>query len=288
MIRSCFRGLIAALALVVLAGCSNPETPQEVAAAFWQAMAENDASDVVEYSTLADSEAFDGYKRSWTDAVPSFGRVVIEGREATIVTRLPAEAGTEGERLELITYLVRFNDQWLVDYDRTGDAILNPSPLSNIMGELTKLGQKLSDSFSSSSGQMEQQMDQLARDLETYSEEMSRKAESAMDEFGQKLQEAMRELERSVEEALKDEKPKPQEDQVILERAARDLDRQADELSEPTMESLASASRTLAETGERFTRLSDQTLSHYREEWAQKLAAMRADAEAFIEELSRP
>jgi hypothetical protein len=288
MIRSCFRGLIAALALVVLAGCSNPETPQEVAAAFWQAMAENDASDVVEYSTLADSEAFDGYKRSWTDAVPSFGRVVIEGREATIVTRLPAEAGTEGERLELITYLVRFNDQWLVDYDRTGDAILNPSPLSNIMGELTKLGQKLSDSFSSSSGQMEQQMDQLARDLETYSEEMSRKAENAMDEFGQKLQEAMRELERSVEEALKDEKPKPQEDQVILERAARDLDRQADELSEPTMESLASASRTLAETGERFTRLSDQTLNHYREEWAQKLAAMRADAEAFIEELSRP
>lgn len=70
----------------------------------------------------------------------------------------------------LITYLVRFNDQCLVDYDRTGDAILNPSPLSNIMGELIKLGQKLSDSFSSSSGQM----DQLARDLETYSEEMSR------------------------------------------------------------------------------------------------------------------
>ncbi|PHQ25474.1 hypothetical protein CLH62_14210 [Marinobacter guineae] len=285
MIRSCFRGLIATLALVVLAGCSNPETPQEVAAAFWQAMAENDASDVVEYSTLADSAAFDGYKRSWTDAVPSFGRVIIEGREATIVTRLPAEAGTEGERLELITYLVRFNDQWLVDYDRTGDAILNPSPLSNIMGELTKLGQKLSDSFSSSSGEMEQQMDQLARDLEAYSEEMSRQAQSAMDEFGEKLQEAMRELERSVEEALKDDKPKPEEDQVILEQAARDLDRQADELDEPTMEALANASRTVAETGERFTRLSDETLNRYREEWELKLAEMRADASAFIEEL---
>ena len=281
MIRFFFRGLIATLALVVLAGCSNPETPQEIAAAFWQAMAEGDASDVVEYSTLADAAAFDGYKRSWTDAVPSFGRVIIEGGEATIVTRLPAEAGTEGERLELITYLVRFNDQWLVDYDLTGDAILNPSPLSNIMGELTKLGQKLSDSFSSSSGQM----DQLARDLETYSEEMSRRAQSAMDEFGEKLQEAMRELERSVEEALKDDKPKPREDQVILEQAARDLDRQADELNEPTMESLANASRTVAETGERFTRLSDETLNRYREEWALKLAEMRADASAFIEEL---
>ena len=55
MIRSFFRGLVAVATLTLLAGCSNPETPQEVAAAFWQAMAENDAGDVMEYSTLAES-----------------------------------------------------------------------------------------------------------------------------------------------------------------------------------------------------------------------------------------
>mgnify|MGYP003133497552 CR=1 FL=1 len=278
MIRSFFRGLVAIATLTLLAGCSNPETPQEVAAAFWQAMAENDAGDVMEYSTLAEATAFDGYKRSWTDAVPSFGRVVIEDREATIVTRLPAEAGTEGERLELVTYLVRFQDQWLVDYDRTGEAILNPSPFSSIMGEL-------SARFSSSSDDFEQQMEQLARDLEAYSEEIGREAEGAMEAFGKKLQEAMRELERSVEDALKDSEPTPEEDRVILEQAARDLDRQADELNEPTMESIASASRTVAETGERFTRLSEETLNRYREEWQQRLAEMRADADEFIEQL---
>ena len=285
MIRSFFRGLVAIATLTLLAGCSNPETPQEVAAAFWQAMAENDAGDVMEYSTLAEATAFDGYKRSWTDAVPSFGRVVIEDREATIVTRLPAEAGTEGERLELVTYLVRFQDQWLVDYDRTGEAILNPSPFSSIMGELSRLGDELSARFSSSSDDFEQQMEQLARDLEAYSEEIGREAEGAMEAFGKKLQEAMRELERSVEDALKDSEPTPEEDRVILEQAARDLDRQADELNEPTMESIASASRTVAETGERFTRLSEETLNRYREEWQQRLAVMRADADEFIEQL---
>ena len=285
MIRSFFRGLVAVATLTFLAGCSNPETPQEVAAAFWQAMAENDAGDVMEYSTLAEATAFDGYKRSWTDAVPSFGRVVIEHREATIVTRLPAEAGTEGERLELVTYLVRFQDQWLVDYDRTGEAILNPSPFSSIMGELSRLGDELSARFSSSSDDFEQQMEQLARDLEAYSEEIGREAEGAMEAFGKKLQEAMRELERSVEDALKDSEPTPEEDRVILEQAARDLDRQADELNEPTMESIASASRTVAETGERFTRLSEETLNRYREEWQQRLAEMRADADEFIEQL---
>jgi predicted outer membrane protein len=285
MIRSFFRGLVAVAILTLLAGCSNPETPQEVAAAFWQAMAENDAGDVMEYSTLAESAAFDGYKRSWTDAVPSFGRVVIEDREATIVTRLPAEAGTEGERLELVTYLVRFQDQWLVDYDRTGEAILNPSPFSSIMGELSRLGDELSARFSSSSDDFEQQMEQLARDLEAYSEEIGREAEGAMEAFGKKLQEAMRELERSVEDALKDSEPTPEEDRVILEQAARDLDRQADELNDPTMESIANASRTVAETGERFTRLSEETLNRHREEWQQSLAEMRADADEFIEQL---
>lgn len=285
MIRFLTRGLIAALTLTMLAGCSNPETPQEVAAAFWQAMAENDADDVMEYSTLADSAAFDGYKRSWTDAVPSFGRVIIEDREATIVTRLPAEAGTEGERLELVTYLVRLQEQWLVDYERTGEAILNPSPFSSIMGELNRLGEKLSARFSSSSDDFEQQMERLAQDLEAYSEEMGRQAESAMDEFGKKLQDAMRDLEHSVEEALKDSEPTPDEDRVILEQAARDLDSQADELSDPTMESLANASRTVAETGERFTRLSEDTQNRYQDEWQQKLAEMRADADEFIEQL---
>ena len=285
MNRLLTRGLFAGLVLSLLSGCSNPETPQEVAAAFWQAMAENDAGDVIEYSTLSDTAAFDGYKRSWTDAVPSFGRVIIEDREATIVTRLPAEAGTEGERLELVTYLVRLQEQWLVDYDRTGEAILNPSPFNSIMGELSRLGEELSARFSSSSDEFEQQMEQLARDLEAYSDEMGRQAESAMDEFGQKLQEAMRELERSVEEALKDSEPTPEDDRMILEQAARDLDRQADELGDPTMESLANASRTVAETGERFTRLSEDTQERYQDEWQRKLAEMRADAEEFIQQL---
>ncbi|MET4026233.1 uncharacterized protein YukE [Marinobacter sp. MBR-99] len=285
MIRTGVRGLLIALVALVLAGCSKPETPQEVAAAFWQAMADNDAGDVVKFSTLDDTRAFDGYQRSWANAVPSFGRVVIDEREATIITRLPAEERSSGERLELTTYLVREQNQWLVDYDRTGEAILNPSPFSNIMGELSRLGQRLSATFSSSTREFEDKMEQLARDLETYSDEMSRRAESAVEDFARRLQVSMRALERSLDEALRDDRPESAEDQAIMEQAARDLERQADELSQPTMEVLANASRTVAETAERFSRLSRETLNRYQEELNEKLAEMRADAEAFIEDI---
>lgn len=285
MIRLGVRGFVMALVVLAITGCSKPETPQEVAAAFWQAMADNDAGDVVRFSTLDDPRDVDGYQRSWANAVPSFGRVVIDEREATIVTRLPAEERSGGERLELTTYLVREQDQWLVDYQRTGEVILNPSPFSNIMGELSRLGQRLSATFSSSSSELEDKMEQLARDLETYSDEMGRRAESAMEDFARRLQESMRALERSLDEALRDDQPESAEDQAIMEQTAQDLGRQADELSEPTLEALANASRTVAETAERFSRLSRETLNRYQEERNEKLAEMRADAEAFIEDI---
>lgn len=285
MSRLFARVLAVAFSLALFAGCSNPETPQEVTAAFWQAMAENDAGDVVEYSTLADASAFDGYQRSWTDAVPSYGRVVIDDDEASIVTRVPAESGAAGEQLEIATYLVRVDGQWLVDYGRTGDAIVNPSPFSGILGELNRIGEKLSASFSSSSGQLERDMEQLARDLQIYSQEMSQQAGEAMAEFSEQLQEAMRDLEQSLEEALEDDRQTPEQDRVILEQAARDLDRGANDLNDPTLESLANASRTVAETGERFGRLSEDTLNRYREQWQRDIAEMRNEAESFMAQL---
>lgn len=53
MSYSWFRVVALALAAVVVAGCSKPETPQEVAAEFWQALSEKDADTVADLSTLA-------------------------------------------------------------------------------------------------------------------------------------------------------------------------------------------------------------------------------------------
>jgi len=287
MMFSRFPWLAVIAGLLLLAGCSKPETPQEVAAAFWQAMAENDAGDVVALSTLTDEKQFDAYKRDWTNAVPSFGRVVIEEREATIVTRLPTEEGTEGERLELETYLVSTAEGWLVDYQRTGDAILNPSPFSGLMGQLNSLGEKLSASFSESSEDLEARMNELSRDLEAYSDELRLRAESAMEDFAEALQEAMKDLEESLNESLEDNDQAPKEDRVILEQASRDLDQKAEALDEPTAEHLAEATRAVAEAGENLSRLSSETWAQYRDHWEARLDEIRADTRAFFEDLGQ-
>lgn len=287
MMFSRLRWLGLAAGLLVLAGCSKPETPQEVAAAFWQAMAENDVDDVVDLSTLTNDSQFDAFRRDWTNAVPSFGRVVIEEREARIVTRLPAEEGSEGERLELETFLVATDEGWLVDYQRTGDAILNPSPFSGLMGQLNSLGEKLSSSFARSSDDLEARMNELSRDLEAYSEDLRIRAESAMEDFAEALQEAMKDLEESLNDSLEDNDQAPEEDRLILEQASRNLDQRAEALDEPTAEHLADATRTIAETGEGISRLTSETWGEYRDQWEARLDEIRADTRAFFEELGQ-
>lgn len=287
MLRSSMKVCLWLFVAVMMAACSKPNTPQDVAAAFWQAMADNDVSDVVDYSTLIDAKEFDRFERDWADVVPSFGRVVIDNTDATIVTRLPAENGDISERREVITYLVERNGQWLVDYRRTGDAIMNPSPLSNLMGQLSEISDRITASFASSSDDMEQRLNLMARELDAYSTDMSRRTEDTVNEFGKMLQDAMAELEQSVDRALEENRQAPQSDRKTLEQAAKELETSGDNLAEPTLETLAEASRTLAQTGQRFAELSGDTFEQHREAWAATLEDIRERSEQFFRNLQQ-
>jgi uncharacterized protein YukE len=271
--------------MAVVAGCSKPETPQEVAAEFWQAMSENDADAVTDLSTLADPSDFDGYARDWFETVPDFGRVIIEEREATIVTRLPSENAASGERQEVITYLVELNGDWLVDYHRTGEAIINPSPLDGLMGEINKLGERLSATFNRSSDDLALRMDAMAREFEAYSDEASRRARKAMEEYGGALQDFMEELEKSIEEALEDNQQAPAQDRTALQQTAADLNQSSDRLDEPDFAAFADSSRTLADAGNRFSRLSDDSFKGYQQKWDAKLDEISERTMAFFEEI---
>lgn len=285
MLRSVLRILAWVSLAILVSACSKPNTPQDVAAAFWQAMADNDSSDVVEYSTLNSDSGFDAYERDWADVVPSYGRVVINGTEASIVTRLPAENAGGNERREVMTYLVEQQGQWLVDYERTGEAIMNPSPFSSLMGQLNEISDRIAASFSSSSDDMERRMNDLARELEAYSNDVARRADEAIDEYGQVLRDYMEELEESVNRALEENRQAPEADRKALEQAAKDLENGSEELTDPTLEALANATRTLTDTGQRLAEVSSESFERNREEWAEKLQEIRERSEEFFEDL---
>ncbi|AZT85172.1 hypothetical protein EHN06_17315 [Marinobacter sp. NP-4(2019)] len=285
MVRSVLRMFVWVSLAILVSACAKPNTPQEVAAAFWQAMAENDASDVVELSTLDSDDRFDNYERDWADVVPSFGRVVIDGTEASIVTRLPAESADSNERREVMTYLVEQQGQWLVDYQRTGEAIMNPSPFSSLMGQLSEISDRIAENFSSSSSDMERRLNDMARELEAYSNDVARRADEAINDYGQVLRDYMEELEESINRALEENRQAPEDDRKTLEQAAKDLETGSEELAEPTLEGLAQATRTLTETGQRLADVSSESFERNRDEWAAKLQEIRERSEEFFQDL---
>lgn len=285
MMYSWFRVVALALSVVVVSGCSKPETPQEVAAEFWQAVAENDADTVVDLSTLATASAFDGYAREWFETVPDFGRVVIENGEATIVTRLPAEEGAAGQRREIMTYLIKLDNAWLVDYNRTGEALMNPSPLDGLMGEINRLGERLSATFSRSSEDLAVKMEAMAREFEAYSDEAGRRTEQAIRNYGRALQEFMEELEQSIEEALEENQQAPARERSGLQQTATDLRQSSDRLDDPDFDALADSSRALAEAGQRFSQLGDSTFRDYQRQWDARLEEINERTRAFFRDL---
>ena len=210
--------------LVVFAGCTRPDTPQQVATAFWEAVAEGDADDAVNLSTLASTGAFEGLGGDFLNTLPAFGRVVIEADQAAIETTLTtnqsAGEADENDRREITTYLVRVNDQWLVDYQRTYDAATKPSPLKGLKSEISRLREQFNDAVGQSSEQISKQIDQITKDLEAYSDETGEKAEQLLEGFGKSLKELRDEIRDSIDEAQKNRQKPNQPDQGALDQAA--------------------------------------------------------------------
>jgi hypothetical protein len=217
---------LAALAALIMlfAGCSKPDTPQQVATEFWQAVAAGNASDAVELSTLVDTGSFEGFQGDMLNTLPEFGRVVIEADQATINTIMATKkAGDEAAattRREITTYLLRVDDQWLVDYQRTREDLIDRSALSGLKGDISKLREQFDDAVGRSSEQVSEKLDQLAKDFETYSEETGKKADQVMKSLGESLENLRERLKESIDDAQKERQKSEEPTQESLEQAA--------------------------------------------------------------------
>lgn len=204
--------LVLPLLALMLGGCSEPDTPQQVATEFWQSLAQNDESQAVELSTLTESAALDGLNLNDLKTLPGFGQIVIDADQASIVTRLPAADGTAGEYRELLTHLVRVDDQWRVDFQATRDAITERPALSGLMSDIDRFRKQLDESVGETSDKLSGRLDDLAEQFSAYSEETGKKAEEALEQFGRSYQDLKQQIEQSLDDAEKKRQQEPQKE----------------------------------------------------------------------------
>jgi hypothetical protein len=217
------RSVVIAGLATLLAACSGPESPQEVAQAFWQATIEGDSRDAARYSTLATAEDYERLAEDWPEGSPSWGRVVIDGDRASVVTEFTVAAQPGQRNRSFTTHLVHRDDAWLVDYERTSSS-LHGGVFGELISAFGEFGKEFSRELGRSTEEANEQLGQMLGEMERAQTELGRQASDALEAYAEELRRALEELEESIDRALEEEGESPaDEDPQLLHSASLDL-----------------------------------------------------------------
>lgn len=268
-----------------VAACFGPKTPQEVTQAFWKAVLNNKVNDAVEFSTLSDATHYDAFSKNWTGYHATWGRVVIDDNQASVVSDFTAPANSSGDDRKFITYLIKQDGTWKVDYDHTKISV-NGGVLGNLFGQLGQLGDELGKQLNSSADRFKQEMDRMSKELEQMAKSLNDQASKSMNEYAEQLQKKLQELEDSIDRALKDDNKLSDHDRQVLRVAENNLARDRQRLRDPSVETILSSNRNIGTTQQNLNALDDRDLAKYKKEWSDLTREIQDAMQKMLDELS--
>jgi len=272
--------------ILLLSACVAQKTPQEVAQAFWESVIRNDIKKALKYSTLTDAQQYDGFSRNWSNFRLSLGRVVIDGDEANIVSKFsrPDNAGTQSRKF--VTFLVRHNDEWIVDYFRTGKA-LRGSALANLFEQLDQLGNEISEQLRASSKDFSEEMECMNEQFAELSGTITQQASESLRSYGKQLRRNIRELADSVQRALEEQERRLSDrDRSVLTEVVTDLNEGGENLSRPSIKSITDAGNSVGTAQRQLASADDEVVGQYKKQWRELGETFEAEMRRVLEELS--
>jgi len=272
--------------ILLLLACFGPNTPQEVTQAFWKSVVNNDAGKAVEYSTLVDVKQYDRFSKDWDGFRPSWGKVVIEGDEASVESRFSKSGDAQADNREFITYLVRRNGKWIIDYARTNEAVQG-GVFSNLVEKLSRAGKDISAQFGITANDFNGEMERYGKKLEKMSGELNRQATEIIEKFSADLRNSIKELEESINRALEEQdKNLSERDRRVLHEVATDLNNDSENLSQPGIQPIAYGSKDIAMAQQRLDSIDDQVAGKYKKQWHEWSEKIEAAMKNMLDELS--
>jgi len=172
-------GLLAGLLtlLFMLSGCQAVLTPEQVTTVFWEAMAEGNLDSARKYATQ-ETQHLVTKQQNLEDATVKTGAILIDGSNATVATVMTLKKTEDNKDLSFDTVLLKENDLWKVDYQRTLNNLSN-LPFGDIFKSLRAIGETINK-------ELEQQIPLFEKQIKSFSEELIRQ----LDEFRRQLEKA--------------------------------------------------------------------------------------------------
>jgi len=281
------RNLIAFIApLLILSACFAEKTPLEVSQVFWASVISHDLDNAVKYSSLSNTQQYDGFSQNWSQTQASWGKIIIDGKQASVETIISRPGSPHPESRSFNTYLIQINDAWIVDYEKTRQG-MNSTPLSSLFNQLSQIGESFTEKLKDSSQSFSQEMERMSKELETLSDSISEEATQSMEQYAEALSKSLEELANSIERSLEDQKEKlSEQDRRTLIKIRDELKEDSRELSEPSLESIANGSKTIARAKLELEIIDDDKVGQYKKQWQQWEEKFESDMKKLLDELS--
>ena len=280
--------IILPLALaILLSACSKPQSPLEVSQAFWQAVIEGNVSDVVKYSTLGSEEGYEAFSRDWTGMLPSWGKIIIEEHQARVHTHVSKPDAAQSEMLYFVTYLVRQDDQWKVDYDKTEKVVLASSAVSDFVNQITTIGNEISQQFEEASKMVTAELESLNNQLIQLTENLGDQAASAVEKYSEIMRQHLDALASSIENAIKEQDSSINPaDRKMMEETVTELGKSSKKLAQPDMNSITETGEVIIITRKNLETIDAGTFQKYQDQWQQWINEVNVDLVNLFNEMS--
>ena len=150
--------------------------PDQVSKSFWQALLVGDSQTARNYATQDSRQLVKLPDPAWKNASVSIGEIRIKGENASVETIILPESDANKPLYTLLTYLVKENGAWKVDYRQTQYSLPG-----SIFEGLIKSLQNLGDTFTR---EIEKELPLIGKELDSFGLELKEK----LDEFGRELE----------------------------------------------------------------------------------------------------
>lgn len=199
--RLSLRLILACLCLAIIA-CSKPQTPQEVAASFWQAVESGKPSQVKKYVSAKDQITMESLKNVMPISEVSFGKIIIDSNIAQVDTLVTLE-GDRSMDLPISTHLMQENERWTVDYERTINTIIAAGKVAAVINQFKDIGNAVKEGIGRSVVELEKTLPSIEKELSN----MEQQIQQAVPELKSRFENFSRQLEQALAAPLENNEP---------------------------------------------------------------------------------
>ena len=285
-IKFVFLSVLLVLALM-LSACNKPTTPQEVSLAFWQSVINEDVAGVVKYSTLGSEQGYDAFSREWKGMIPSWGKIIIEEREARVHTHMSTPDAAKSEMLYFVTYLVKQGEEWKVDYEQTEKVVKASSAVADFVNRITTIGDDISQQLEEAGKTITSELEAWNNQLIELTESLGNQASLAVEEYSEIMRRHLDELAGSIENAIQEqEKAIDPADKEIMEETVKELNQSSKKLAQPDMNSIAETGEVIIITRKNLDTINAETFKDYQGQWQEWIDKVNIDLMNLFNEIS--